>query len=186
MRPGDSVAPEPHLCVQPAEQERKGEPAATLTPVRTLVEVLKHGSAARQARAAIRDVLRKADVKEDRIADVEMIVAELAANAERYATEPYELQILSVHGVPVWCEIVDGSPDLERVAALLDRLRTFKETDLPLLAENGRGLLIAHKLAGGDCEVYPTGSSSTGVPGKAVGFALPTAPSGRWPMGTTS
>ena len=49
------------------------------------------------------------------------------------------------------------------------------EIGLPLLAEDGRGLLLAHRLSQGHCHVYATTIHTTGTPGKAVAFALPTS-----------
>ncbi|MGJ6961662.1 hypothetical protein ACSDR0_07085 [Streptosporangium sp. G11] len=49
----------------------------------------------------------------------------------------------------------------------------MEEIGLPLLAENGRGLLLVHRLSQGRCHVHPTTTHTTGTPGKAVIFALP-------------
>ncbi|WP_165781526.1 ATP-binding protein [Streptosporangium minutum] len=145
--------------------------------MRVTVKVLHAGSASRRARAVVREVLQRAGVNEDDIADAEVIVAELAANAERHARPPYELRIFSLYGVPAWCEVADGDPDLYEVRIILDLLRSVKEIGLPLLAENGRGLLLARRLSRGHCRVRPVTiftSGDAGTPGKAVAFALPT------------
>ncbi|WP_248959363.1 ATP-binding protein [Sphaerisporangium perillae] len=148
---------------------------------RTLVRLLQPGSASRRAREVIREVLRRAGADDEAIADAELIVAELAANAEWHARPPYELRVFSEDGVPIWCEIVDGDPDTHEVAIVLDLLRSVREIGLPLLAENGRGLLLAHRLSGGNCHVHSVTTSTTGAPGKAVAFALP-APSNARPL----
>ncbi|WP_440099317.1 ATP-binding protein [Streptosporangium sp. H16] len=142
--------------------------------VRALVEVLQPGSASRRARAVVREVLREAGLDDDAVSDAETIVAELAANAERHACPPYELRVLGLDGAPAWCEVVDGDPDLHEVRIILDLLHSVEEIGLPLLAENGRGLLLVHRLSQGRCHVHPATAHTTGTPGKAVTFALPT------------
>lgn len=141
--------------------------------IRTLVKVLQSGSASRRARAVVREVLQDAGLPGDDIDSAELIVAELAANAERHARPPYELWIHSLDGIPTWCEIVDGDPDPHEVGIILNLLRSVTGIGLPLLAENGRGLLLAHRLSRGHCHVRPTTVSTTGSPGKAVAFAFP-------------
>ena len=47
-------------------------------------------------------------------------------------------------------------------------------------AESGRGLPLVRELTRGCCRVYPTTVLSAGVPGKAVGFGLPTPTGRRW------
>ncbi|WP_329080212.1 MULTISPECIES: ATP-binding protein [unclassified Streptosporangium] len=145
--------------------------------IHTLVKVLRPGSASRRARAIVREVLQDAGLPDDDVDSAELIVAELAANAERHARPPYELRIHSLDGTPAWCEIVDSGPDPHEVGIILNLLRSVTEIGLPLLAENGRGLLLAHRLSLGHCHVRPTTVSTTGTPGKTVAFALPT-PSG--------
>jgi hypothetical protein len=109
------------------------------------------------------------------VADAELAVAELAVNAERYGRPPYEVRIFEVAGVPVWCEVVDGDPDLRWIPALLER--PFGLTVPDLFAENGRGLLLVRVLSEGYCRAYRTTTFTTGAPAKTVAFALPT-PSG--------
>jgi anti-sigma regulatory factor (Ser/Thr protein kinase) len=142
--------------------------------IRMMVKILQPGSASRRARAVVREVLQQARLDGDAIADAEVIVAELAANAEKHARPPYELRIFSLDRVPVWCEVVDSDPDLYEISIILNLLRSVEEIGLPLLAENGRGLLMAHQLSHGHCHVYPTTTFTTNAPGKAVIFALPT------------
>ncbi|MGS2644185.1 ATP-binding protein [Streptosporangium sp. G12] len=141
-----------------------------------MVRVLQPGSASRRARAILREVLQESGLGDDAISDAELVVAELAANAEKHAHPPYELRIISVNAVPTWCEIADGDPDLHEVGIIFDLLHSVDELGLPLLAENGRGLLLAHQLSRGHCHVYATTTFTTGAPAKAVTFALPTRP----------
>ncbi|WP_440100885.1 ATP-binding protein [Streptosporangium sp. H16] len=141
--------------------------------IRALVKVLRPGSASRRARAVVREVLQHVGLSGDDIDTAELIVAELAANAEKHARPPYELRVLSLDGIPAWCEIVDGDPDLHEISIILNLLRSVEEIGLPLLAENGRGLLLAHRLSHGHCQTYPVVTLTTATPGKAVAFALP-------------
>ncbi|MFF3441696.1 ATP-binding protein [Streptosporangium sp. NPDC002721] len=149
-------------------------PSPARDDIRALARVLQPGSAARRARAVVQKVLRDAGLDDDAVGDAETVVAELAANAEKHARPPYELRVLSLDGVPAWCEVVDGDPDLHEVRVILDLLCSVEEIGLPLLAENGRGLLLAHRLSHGHCRVHPATVLTTGTPGKAVAFALPT------------
>ncbi|MEU8206870.1 ATP-binding protein [Streptosporangium sp. NPDC049046] len=142
--------------------------------IRVLVKILQPGSASRRARAVLREVLREAGLDDEAVSDAETMVAELAANAERHARPPYELRVLSLDGVPTWCEVVDGDPDLHEVRIILGLLDSVEEIGLPLLTENGRGLLLVHRLSQGQCHVHPATTHTTGTPGKAVTFALPT------------
>ncbi|MEU0482628.1 ATP-binding protein [Streptosporangium sp. NPDC006013] len=147
--------------------------AAGRSDIRALVKVLRPGSASRRARAIVRDVLQQAGPPEDDIDTAELIVAELAANAEKHARPPYELRVFSLDGTPSWCEVVDGDPDTHEVRLILNLLHSVQEIGLPLLAENGRSLLLAHRLSHGHCRTYPV-TTLAGAPGKAVAFALPT------------
>lgn len=172
---------------------------------RVLARLLPPGRAAGQARRLLREVLTAAGVTGEALSDAELVVSELAANAELHAREPYELRVLITEAHPVWCEIADGGPGLGEVAAVLAGLRTANapvpglpwaggvteepdpttgtgsdpaagtEPDLVLWEENGRGLLLAHRLTGGHCCVYPTRLLATGERGKAVAFPLPVA-----------
>ncbi|MGJ6969954.1 ATP-binding protein [Streptosporangium sp. G11] len=137
------------------------------------MKVLRPGSASRRARAVVREVLQQAGLPGDDIDTAELIVAELAANAEKHACPPYELRVFHLDGIPTWCEIVDGDPGTHEIRLILNLLRSVTEIGLPLLAENGRGLLLAHRLSGGHCQTYPV-ITLAATPGKAVAFALPT------------
>ncbi|MFF0311105.1 ATP-binding protein [Streptosporangium sp. NPDC004379] len=179
MRPDGSIPPGTPGRPSPFPPSRPGpgEPspvAAEGSRVRVLVRALPPGSASRRAREVVREVLRQAGLDGDAVADAELVVAELAANAERHARPPYEVRIFSLNGVPAWCEVVDGDPDAHEVAVVLGLLRLVKEIDAPLLVENGRGLLLVHRLSSGHCHVHPATAFTTATPGKAVAFALPT------------
>ncbi|MGW4638424.1 ATP-binding protein [Sphaerisporangium sp. NPDC004334] len=173
------VVPDPH----PSSQRPDGSPAAAVRhqDIRVLVKVLQPGSAARRARTVVREVLREAGVGDEAITDAEIVVAELAANAERHGQRPYELRVFRIDGVPTWCEVVDGDPGPEKISDAFQRLATLPEPDLSLLAENGRGLLLTYELSQGHCQAYATTTTTTDSPGKAVGFALPTTSGPRTP-----
>ncbi|SFL19466.1 Anti-sigma regulatory factor (Ser/Thr protein kinase) [Streptosporangium canum] len=181
MRPsGDIPRAAHHPAEDPLSRPSPGLETADATEhggVRVTVKTLHPGSASRRARAVVREALQRAGVGDDDIADAEVIVAELAANAEKHARPPYELRIFRLDGVPAWCEVADGDPDLYEIGIILNLLRSVKEIGLPLLAENGRGLLLTHRLSNGHCRVHPATiftSGTAGTPGKAVAFALPT------------
>ncbi len=140
---------------------------------RVLVRLLTPGTVAHRARAVLRDVLLQAGADDESAGDAESAVAELAANAEAYACGPYELRVAFVDDRPVWCEVVDGDPDLNGIPGMLDRLRADGgDFDLDVFEEHGRGLLLVHLLSKGRCLAYPTRTCLSGVPGKAVAFAL--------------
>ncbi|GAA1260519.1 hypothetical protein GCM10009677_09790 [Sphaerisporangium rubeum] len=142
---------------------------------RVLVTRLSAGSASRAARAAVREALAGTGVTAESAGEAELIVAELAANAERHAPGPYELRVHYLSGIPMWCEVVDGGAEPGEVGLLLTRLQAADGPDgLDLLSEGGRGLLLAHLLSGGRCVAYPT-TLSTGGTGQAVAFELPAA-----------
>ncbi|MEU9887655.1 ATP-binding protein [Sphaerisporangium sp. NPDC051011] len=177
MPPSDST---PHT----SSQQPDGQQTATEQhhqDVRVLVKALQPGSAARRARTVVREVLQRAGVSDDAITDAEIVVAELAANAERHGRRPYELRIFRIDGVPTWCEVVDGDPEPDKIRDAFQRLATLPEPDLSLLAENGRGLLLTYELSQGHCQAYRTITTTTDSPGKAVAFALPTASGTRLP-----
>ncbi|MBB2915203.1 anti-sigma regulatory factor (Ser/Thr protein kinase) [Streptosporangium becharense] len=175
--PGGTHAGHPSGA-RPARPLLPGGKAAPGTPAEARpgaagvsVTALHPGSASRRARAVVREVLRAAGVSPDDVADAETAAAELAANCERHAHPPYELRLLRLAGVPVWCELLDGDPDLGWIPALLGRSRPPAAPDP--LAESGRGLVLVRELSLGHCRAYLT-TASTGAPAKAVAFALPT------------
>lgn len=142
-----------------------------------IVRVLPDGQAARWARALVREVLKDADVPESEIADAELAVGELAANADTHSYGPYEMRLLLAGGYPVWCEVIDADEDITGIPEILAKLRlnpspaSVHVEEPP--QESGHGLMIVHRLSGGRCGVFPTVMHTTGLPGKAVAFALP-------------
>lgn len=148
--------------VSPCPNGRPRAPA----PWRVLSWVLPEGRAARRARSLVAQVLKQAEAAVEAIADAEMIAAELAANAETHACRPYEMRVLLVGQLPIWCEVFDAGSDLKDVA---ERLRN---ADLPRDEVHGRGLPIVRMLSGGQCAAYPSTALTTGVEGKAVAFSL--------------
>lgn len=151
--------------------------AASAARVRMLAWSLDPGGAARQARTLLEGVLRGTGLDEAAIFDARLAVAELAGNAERHGRPPYEMRVFIVGGVPVWCEVIDGNPELRRVSAALHDPGPLHDTGpcgADPLPENGRGLPLLRELSDGHCLAYPVVTSCTGVPGKAVAFGLPT------------
>lgn len=169
MRPsGDIPRPAHHPAEDLPPQPDPGREAIDATGhggVRVTIKALQPGSASRRARAVVRETLQRAGVGEDDIADAEVIVAELAANAEKHGRPPYELRIFRLDGVPAWCEVADGDPDLYEIGIIFNLLRSVKEIGLPLLAENGRGLLLTHRLSNGHCRVHPATIFASGAAG---------------------
>ncbi len=157
--------------VGPATGQGEGFDAAMPGRVRMLARVLDPGHAARQARTALEGMLRGAGLDEMAVFDAKLAVAELAGNAERHGSPPYEMRVFIVDGDPVWCEVIDGDPDLRQVTAGLHGPGPSGAEPLP---EHGRGLLLLRELSDGHCLAYPATTSCTGVPGKAVAFGLPT------------
>ncbi|WP_248961169.1 ATP-binding protein [Sphaerisporangium perillae] len=187
MLPADSTpqAPEDHTADSPNREHLEREDATAATDTRdihVLVRILPYGSAARRARTVIREVLQQAGLAGDAVTDAEIIVGELAANAERHARQPYELRVFHIDGIPTWCEVVDGDPEPGKIRDAFQRLSTLPEPDLSLLAENGRGLLLTYELSQGHCQAYRTTTITTATPGKAVAFALPTRSGHRPPL----
>lgn len=128
---------------------------------------LPNGSAARHARKLIEQLLTDAGLVGGPVDDAVTIVAELAANAEIHGAHPYELRVVMVGNLPVWCEVVDADGGVADVA---EHLHLGKAA---VMAESGRGLPMVATLSGGRCAVYPTTAMTTDAVGKAVAFALP-------------
>ncbi|MFC4588539.1 ATP-binding protein [Sphaerisporangium corydalis] len=169
------MRPTPHHPPGPAHEVH----AEVHAEVGVLVTPLLPGSACRRAREVVREVLRAAGVTAGEVADAEIVVSELAANCEKHGRPPYEIRVLVVGGVPTWCEVVDGDPDLRWIPAVLSRPRVQDSPDA--LAEDGRGLLLVRELSQGRCDAYLTTTHATGTPAKAVAFALPTGDRRRRP-----
>ncbi|MGC5011360.1 ATP-binding protein [Streptosporangium sp. DT93] len=77
---------------------------------RTTVWCLPPGDAARRARRLLRDLLPGPPFAAHEVADLEVVVTELAANAAGHAPGPYELRVLydRDRGLPVRVEVVDA------------------------------------------------------------------------------
>ncbi|MFV2179451.1 ATP-binding protein [Actinomadura sp. LOL_016] len=143
-----------------------------------IVHALPDGRAGRRARALVREVLENVDVGESEITDAELAVGELAANADTHSFGPYELRIVLAAGQPVWCEVIDANVCLAGIPQMFAKLDSNPEPGDPVNVEdppqeNGHGLAIVHRLSRGRCGAYPTVMHTTGLPGKAVAFALP-------------
>ena len=144
---------------------------------------LPPGRAEHRARVIVRDLLCRAGVPPERVADSELVAAELAANGVRHAEPPYELRVLfaGTERRPVWCELADADPFFGRVPELLREPSAASEPDddgdldavIAALSLGGRGLALVRGLTGGHCAVYSTSTCSRPGLGKAVGFALP-------------
>ncbi|GAA2438441.1 hypothetical protein GCM10010191_62020 [Actinomadura vinacea] len=142
---------------------------------------LPAGRAEQRARVIIRELLGRAGVSPERVADSELVAAELAANGVRHAAPPYELRVLfaGTERRPVWCELADADPCLGRVPELLREPSVDLEPDEDLdaviaaLSLGGRGLSLVRDLTGGHCAIYTTTACSKPGLGKAVGLALP-------------
>ncbi|GGK87237.1 hypothetical protein Sme01_48540 [Sphaerisporangium melleum] len=173
-RAAEGTRPGRHGTDQARPGDRPGgqgvDPLLTLVSV--TVALLVPGSAYGRARSLIRDVLNGEGVSTEEMLDAETIVAELAANAERHGRPPYELRIYELGGVPTWCEVVDGDPDLRWIPSVLDR--TTGQMTPDLFSEGGRGLILTRELSQGHCRAYVTTTFAAGEPAKAVAFALPT------------
>ncbi|GAA4198168.1 hypothetical protein GCM10022252_48150 [Streptosporangium oxazolinicum] len=161
------------LLTNPSNTEKLIRLGVLDTNYQLSVWVLESGSVARGARSAVRQALRAASIADDEVSNAESIVAELGANAEIHAEPPYELRILSIGEMPMWCEVVDGDRDPATVSIILGKLHQG-ETEKSPDAETGRGLPLAYLLSQGRCRTYPTRIFSTNQAGKAIAFALPT------------
>jgi hypothetical protein len=113
---------------------------------RLLVWPLTPGSVARQARAALREVLNEAGVGGEPFGDAELMVAELAANAELHGRGPCELRIILSEGLPTWCEIVDSLPGLKAVRDRLLHLEVLRRQAAPTGHDRPSGDLVGSAL----------------------------------------
>ncbi|MER5646813.1 ATP-binding protein [Streptosporangium sp. NPDC002524] len=133
---------------------------------------LPPGSAARRARELLREQLCKPPLTAGMLAELEVVVSELATNATRHAPGPYELRLLHDHGLPVRAEVVDAGAGAALIEHLLDRPLPVPERvdDLEL---GGRGLRIVAELTHGRCGAHWTRLCGTGRLGTGVWFDLP-------------
>jgi anti-sigma regulatory factor (Ser/Thr protein kinase) len=134
---------------------------------------LPPGNAARRARTLLRDRLSRLPLAIDAIAELEVVVTELATNAAAYAPGPYELRILHDHGLPIRAEVVDAGTGSTLIEHLLNRPLSVPDRvdDLEL---GGRGLRIVAELTNGNCGAQWTRLCGTGQSGTGVWFDLPT------------
>ncbi len=139
-----------------------------------IVWCLPPDSATSRARELLRDHLSRRHLARDVLVELELVVAELATNAARYAPGPYELRIVHDHGAPVRVEVVDAGAGAGLVESLLRRPPTVPD-DIDELALGGRGLRIVAEFTHGRCGAEWTHLSGTGQQGTGVWFDLPGA-----------
>ena len=148
--------------------------------LRMVAWCLPPAMAPRRARTLLRTVLAPCVWDEGRIGQAELVASELATNALRHASRPYEMRVWRHGRLPVLCEIADSSPDLNGIPG---HLRCPQSTGAGieanlLLAERGRGLGIVAEMTSGLCGAYTTTLLGTGGRGKSVWFVLPL----NWPL----
>jgi anti-sigma regulatory factor (Ser/Thr protein kinase) len=125
---------------------------------------------ARQARRLLRRQLGGRSCDAAVMADVEVMVSEVATNASRYCPPPYELRVVEHDGVPVAVEVADIGPGLDLVAANLAAGAIPMDPDEigeAALGLGGWGLSIVARL-----------SAVLRLPGALAGIRLPVAPDG--------
>ncbi|MEW2358732.1 ATP-binding protein [Spirillospora sp. NPDC029432] len=138
--------------------------------------------AERRARDIVRELLVRAGIGAEAVADMELVIAELATNGVRHSRPPYELRVLfaGAERRPIWCELADADPCLGRVPDLLREPSQPPPGDdldavIDSLGLGGRGLSLVRGLTAGHCTTYTTPTCSRPGLGKAIGFALPCA-----------
>lgn len=145
----------------------------------TSVWTLEAERPARQARKVLREHVTPAIANSRILDDLDVMVCELATNAGLHARGPFELRVLDHAGVPLVVELVDSSPDIDRVANGLERVTApvaLDNIDEAALTVRGRGLSIVARLSGGRCGAHRTRLQSQATTGKGVWFAIPTCP----------
>ncbi|MEV6862457.1 ATP-binding protein [Streptosporangium subroseum] len=133
---------------------------------------LPPSSAARRARELLRDQLSRLPISADVLAELEVVVAELATNAAHYAPGPYELRILHDHDLPVRAEVVDAGTAATLIEHILDHPLVVPE-HIDELELGGRGLRIVAEFTHGRCGAQWTRLCGTGQIGTGVWFDLP-------------
>jgi anti-sigma regulatory factor (Ser/Thr protein kinase) len=118
---------------------------------------------ARLARKVTRLLASAFDTHADQVLQIEEAVAEIVANAERYAPRPWQLR-LYLDGDALWIGVFDGDARTSRVLEDLMRRRMIPEST----HERGRGLFLARAACQGACWVRATSSGPTGSGGKEV------------------
>ncbi|MGJ6966510.1 ATP-binding protein [Streptosporangium sp. G11] len=133
---------------------------------------LPRSSAARRARKLLRDLLSRPPFAAHEVAEMEVVVTELATNAAGYAPGPYELRVLHDHDLPIWAEVADSGDGFPLIERLLHHPFTTpcRVDDLEL---GGRGLRIVDEFTAGHCGTRWTRLCGTGRIGTGVWFDLP-------------
>lgn len=133
---------------------------------------LPPGNAARRARKLLRDLLSLPPFAADVVAELEVVVTELATNAAGYAPGPYELRVLHDRDLPIRAEVADAGGGVPLIERLLRRPFTVPD-HLEELALGGRGLRIVDEFTAGRCGARWTRLCGTGQIGTGVWFDLP-------------
>ncbi|MEU8378845.1 ATP-binding protein [Streptosporangium sp. NPDC048865] len=133
---------------------------------------LSGNEAARRARTLLRDLLSRPPFAAEEVAELEVVVTELATNAGSYAPGPYELRVLYDRDLPIRAEVADAGGGVPLIERLLQRPFTApgQVDDLEL---GGRGLRIVHEFTAGRCGARWTRLCGTGQIGTGVWFDLP-------------
>jgi len=126
------------------------------------------------ARRTATAVLAGLGVGPERRGEVELAVAELAANAGRHAPGPRELRV-RVSRDAVTLAVADGGGDYAAIARML--ADPDPGAGVPWFEEHGRGLRIVAALFPGACGAAPVaavrGGGGSGGPAKEVWISLP-------------
>ncbi|MFB9673893.1 ATP-binding protein [Streptosporangium vulgare] len=133
---------------------------------------LPPGNAARRARELLRDLLSRPPFAAHEVAELEVVVTELATNAGSYAPGPYEFRVLHDEDLPIRAEVADAGGGVPLIERLLHRPFTAPDRvdDLEL---GGRGLRIVDEFTAGHCGARWTRLCGTGQIGTGVWFDLP-------------
>jgi hypothetical protein len=118
---------------------------------------------ARLARRVTRLLVTSLGIQTDQVLQIEEAVAEIVANAERYAPKPWQLR-LYLDGDALWIGVFDGDARTCRVLEDLMRCPMVPQ----LTDQRGRGLFLARAACQGACWVRATSSGPTGSGGKEV------------------
>ncbi|MFI6451280.1 ATP-binding protein [Streptosporangium amethystogenes] len=133
---------------------------------------LPPGNAARRARKLLHDLLSRPPFAPDDVADLEVVVTELATNAGSYAPGPYELRVLHDRDLPIRAEVADAGGGVPLIERLLRRPFTLPG-NVDELSLGGRGLRIVEEFTSGRCGARWTRLCGTGQIGTGVWFDLP-------------
>ncbi|WP_329424913.1 ATP-binding protein [Streptosporangium sp. NBC_01495] len=139
---------------------------------RVAVWRLPQSDTARRARRLLRDLLSRPPFAAHEVAELEVVVTELATNAGSYAPGPYELRVLHDHDLPIKVEVADAGGGVPLIERLLHRPFTAPG-HVDELELGGRGLRIVNEFTAGRCGARWTRLCGTGQIGTAVWFDLP-------------